>query len=93
MYKMLWYLHITFLSLTGISETSFITTESGEVQQISPEVINQILSSMERQDQMASSVVSDVPRSQDSITVSTNTKTGRKNLYTSFLQFEPYYCM
>lgn len=37
----------------GISETSFITTDSGDVQQISPDVINQILSSMERQDQMA----------------------------------------
>lgn len=33
-----------------------MTSETGEVQQISPEVISQILSSMEKQDQMASHV-------------------------------------
>ena len=59
---------------SGISETSFITTVNGEVQQISPEVINQILSSMERQDQIVSSMESEMSKVTESITTSANTK-------------------
>lgn len=68
-----------FIASSGISETSFITTDSGDVQQISPDVINQILSSMERQDQMATttsdSIVTPSPSSKTKGTMS-NSKSG-----------------
>lgn len=67
-----------FIASSGVSETSFITTENGEVQQISPEVINQILSSMERQDQIVGSLESELSKLTDGITTTASIRSHGK---------------